>query len=206
MISKFKLFLLISIALFFFQCTTESREPVGFAGPETIENGDTMAFTIPSFEFKDQNGKTIKNEDLKGKIYALSFFFTSCPGTCPVVMGNLTAVHSGFKDEPNFQILSVSIDPNTDQQDVLKTYGKGLEIDENRWSLVRNSEEYTHDFIKTRLYQPLIKDKSAPGGFDHSSRVLLVDGKGRLRNFYEGTNKKELDLLIEDAKTLLLEN
>ena len=143
------------------------------------------------------------NKDLKGKIHVMAFFFTSCPGTCPVITGNLLALHQKFKDNENVHIVSVSIDPNNDTFARLKEYANGYGIDTKSWSFLRGDEAYTHDFMEQRLYQSVVKDKNVPGGFDHSSNVLLVDKEGRLRSFYEGTDKSQIDVLIKDVASLL---
>ena len=196
----FKLFVSVSVLLLMFACS--EREPVGFTGPYEVVNGDTVRFTIPQFEFYNQDSITTTNKDLAGKFYVMSFFFSSCPGTCPIITGNLTAVHQEFKDNDKVHIASISIDPNYDSYSRLREYAKGFEIDTKHWTFMRNNETYTHNFIQERLYQSVIKDPNAPGGFDHSSKILLVDDQGRLRKFYEGTDKKEIKKLIEDIKTL----
>lgn len=178
------------------------REPVGFTGPYEVVNGDTVRFTIPEYSFFNQDSVPTTNADFKGKYHVMTFFFSHCPGTCPIITGNLTAVHEAFKDNENVHIVSISIDPDYDNCARLREYAKGFEIDTKRWSFLKSTETYTHDFVQNRLYQSVIKDPNAPGGFDHSSKILLVDDQGRLRKFYEGTDKKEIEILIEDLKSL----
>ena len=196
-----KIYLLLHIASFLLSCS--EKELVGFTGPFEVVNGDTIRFTIPKYELYNQDSVLTTNKDLKGKIHVMAFFFTSCPGTCPVITGNLLALHQKFKDNENVHIVSVSIDPNNDTFARLKEYANGYGIDTKSWSFLRGDEAYTHDFMEQRLYQSVVKDKNVPGGFDHSSNVLLVDKEGRLRSFYEGTDKSQIDVLIKDVASLL---
>ena len=47
---------------------------------------------IPDFEFINQNGDTITNEDYLGKVYVIEYFFTNCPSICPIMNENLKEV------------------------------------------------------------------------------------------------------------------
>ena len=194
--------LIMSFSLVTFFACSES-EPVGFTGPSEIVDGDTLRFKIPAFEFYNQDSVLTTNQAFEGKIYVMAFFFSSCPGVCPVITGNLTAVHQAFKDNEKVRLASISIDPTYDNCERLRTYAEGFDIDTKHWFFLKKDEAYTHDFMQKRLYQSVVKDPNAPGGFDHSSRVLLIDEQGRLRKFYEGTDKKEIKQLIEDIETLL---
>jgi protein SCO1/2 len=46
---------------------------------------------------------------------------------------------------------------------------------------------------------------AGPGDFIHSDRFVLVDGKGRIRGYYSGTDPDEVDKLIKDIKIILRE-
>ena len=64
-------------------------------GPYTISvSGDTVYHTIPNFEFTNQQGKTISEKDLEGKIYVANFFFATCPTVCPKMNEQ---VHKSFR-------------------------------------------------------------------------------------------------------------
>jgi protein SCO1/2 len=49
------------------------------------------------------------------------------------------------------------------------------------------------------------EDPGAPGGFDHSGHIALIDRKRQIRGFYDGTDPEKVDLLIEDIAILLKE-
>jgi protein SCO1 len=200
---KNKVFFVLAICLFAFSCKEKAK--IGFTGPFDVVNGDTVHFEIPAFEFYNQDSVLFTNKNLKNKIYVMSFFFSSCPSMCPMITKNLTKVHEKFKDNPAIQIASITIDPNYDNCKKLKLYSNGFEIDNARWNFLRNTEEYTHEFIQKKLYQSVVKDPNAPGGFDHSSKVLLVDNQGRLRKFYDGTEVEKIDELIADIEVLVAE-
>jgi len=77
---------------------------------------------VEDFSFINQNGKTISNRDVDGKVYVAEYFFTTCKGICPKMNANMRRVYDAFKDEPDFMILSHTCMPETDSVPVLKAY------------------------------------------------------------------------------------
>jgi protein SCO1 len=77
---------------------------------------------VEDFSFINQNGKTISNRDVDGKVYVAEYFFTTCKGICPKMNANMRRVYDAFKDEPGFMILSHTCMPETDSVPVLKAY------------------------------------------------------------------------------------
>ena len=62
-----------------------------------------------------------------------------------------------------------------------------------------------HD-ISIDYFSTIIEDDEAPGGFNHSGYIILIDPKGHVRSYCIGTEEKEVDDLIKDIKKLLIEN
>ena len=44
---------------------------------------------IDDFKLINQNNDTVTNEIYDGKIYVADFFFTTCPGICPIMKENM---------------------------------------------------------------------------------------------------------------------
>ena len=60
--------------------------------------------SAPSFSLTNQDGKTISNEDLKGKVHVVEFFFSTCPTICPIMNQNMLKIEKEFlsHDEASF--------------------------------------------------------------------------------------------------------
>ena len=72
-------------------------------GEKKLEADDLLKMgKVPGFEFVDQHGNTITNEDYKGKVYVVEFFFTTCPTICPVMTGNMVKIQNKFKRNEDF--------------------------------------------------------------------------------------------------------
>jgi protein SCO1/2 len=65
------------------------------------------------FQLTDQNNKKITNKDMLGKVYLVEFFFSKCPTICPVMNTNMRAIEDEINN-PDFGIISISIDPEND--------------------------------------------------------------------------------------------
>ncbi len=168
------------------------------------DNQDTVYHSIADFAFVNQVGDTIRKEDMAGKIYVADFFFTSCPTICPVMKKEMLRVYEQFKGNPNFRILSHSIDPSHDTQAVLKDYAEKLGVpDAATWNFLTGDQEKIFEIGQTSYLTTTMADDMEPGGFLHSGAFLLVDQQGRIRGVYDGTKTDQVDRLLADIPKLL---
>ena len=168
------------------------------------DNQDTVYHSIADFAFVNQVGATIRKEDLAGKIYVADFFFTTCPTICPVMKKEMLRVYEQFKGDPNFRILSHSIDPSHDTQAVLKDYAEKLGVpDAATWNFLTGDQEKIFEIGQTSYLTTTRADDMEPGGFLHSGAFLLVDQQGRIRGVYDGTKTDQVDRLLADIPKLL---
>jgi protein SCO1/2 len=168
------------------------------------DNQDTVYHSIADFAFVNQVGDTIRKEDMAGKIYVADFFFTTCPTICPIMKKEMLRVYEQFKGEPNFRILSHSIDPTHDTQAVLKDYAEKLGVpDAATWNFLTGDQEKIFEIGQTSYMTTTMADELEPGGFLHSGAFLLVDQQGRIRGVYDGTKTEQVDRLLADIPKLL---
>ena len=206
---KSLLFLLIPLALAI-SCsapsekTSETAELPILGERYVDDNQDTVYHSIADFAFVNQVGDTIRKEDMAGKIYVADFFFTTCPTICPVMKKEMLRVYEQFKGDPNFRILSHSIDPSHDTQAVLKDYAEKLGVpDAATWNFLTGDQEKIFEIGQTSYLTTTMADDMEPGGFLHSGAFLLVDQQGRIRGVYDGTKTEQVDRLLADIPKLL---
>ena len=168
------------------------------------DNQDTVYHKIADFAFVNQLGDTITQADMAGKVYVADFFFTTCPTICPVMKKEMLRVFEKYKDQPNFKILSHSIDPTHDTQEVLKDYAEKLGIeDASTWNFLTGDQEKIFEMGQTSYLTTAMSDQAEPGGFLHSGAFLLIDQEGRIRGVYDGTKSDQVDRMISDIPKLL---
>lgn len=165
--------------------------------------GDTTQHYIPDFTFINQDGVSMGRSDMQGKITIFDFFFTSCPSICPVMSSEMERVQDMFRDEPQVQIMSISIDPEYDSPEVLKEYANKHQAKSGKWYFLSGPVDQTYQLAKCGFIIPTINGNGVPDDFVHSDKFVLVDDLGRIRGYYSGTNREDVDLLMLETKVLL---
>ena len=158
--------------------------------------------TISDFSFTNQNGKSITQKDYEGKIYVADFFFTSCKSICPKMTTNLVEVQKAFLDNSKVKLLSFSVMPDVDSVSVLKEYAKINSVIDSKWNLVTGDKKAI--YAMARKSYLAVKQGKPEELYDmvHTENFVLVDSKRRIRGFYDGTKKEEIQRLIEDINWL----
>jgi protein SCO1/2 len=164
---------------------------------------DTKLHQIPSFAFVNQQGKTITEKTVHGKIYVADFFFTSCPGICPMLTQNMRLIQDAFKNSPDVLLLSHSVMPEYDSVAVLKNYADHHGIVSQNWHLLTGKREEIYAIARKSYFADedlgLKKDGNA---FLHTENFILIDQNRHIRGIYKGTSRFEVNQLIEDIKLL----
>lgn len=151
---------------------------------------------IADFTFTNQNGKKITQEDYKNTIYVADFFFTTCPTICPIMTDNMVWLQEKIKDLPNVKLLSHSVTPDIDSVPVLKEYAIKKGVIDSKWNLVTGNKKDIY-YIARKSYLAVETGKPEElYDMVHTENFILIDKKGRIRGFYDGTN---LDQPTEDG-------
>jgi protein SCO1/2 len=163
---------------------------------------------IPPFAFPNQEGKIITDKDVAGDVYVVEYFFTTCKGICPKLNVNMKKVAEDFAGEPNFRILSFTVDPGTDSVARMKHYADSLGADPKRWWFLTGRKDSLYLLARNGYHVDDQKNNPLNIGeqFLHTQLFALVDKNGRLRKIYDGLKKDELQEMEEDITGLLKEN
>jgi len=204
---RITLFLVSLVAMATWSCgsNTEIKEgPLPKLGNFYLDGQDTVYHQIADFEFVNQMGDAISSNTVKGKVYVADFFFTSCPTICPIMKKEMLRVFEKYDGNPEFLILSHSIDPTYDTQEVLRDYSQKLGIeDATTWNFLTGDQEKIFEIGQTSYLTTAMADQVEPGGFLHSGAFILVDQEGHIRGVYDGTKADQVDRLMADIPKLL---
>ena len=175
--------------------------------PEWIEKNDpaySSIHRIPAFSFTDQDGKTITEKTVDGKIYVADFIFTRCGSICPKMTGNMSLLQEKFKDNNEVLLLSHSVTPEMDSVPVLIKYAAANGIISGKWHLLTGKEEDIYDLAKKQYFAgDTIGYYQTGNEFLHTENFILVDKFRRIRGVYNGTLGLEMERLEDDINTLL---
>jgi protein SCO1/2 len=201
-------FSIIVISLFYTALKPKKSLPIfnpSDVNPELVDT--TVQYvskyhTIADFSFTNQNGRTITQKDYEGKIYVADFFFTTCKSICPKMTTNLVDVQKAFLDNPKVKLLSFTVMPDIDNVSVLKEYAKINGVVDSKWNLVTGDKKAIYTMARKSYLA--VKQGKPDEQYDmvHTENFVLVDSKKRVRGFYDGTNKEEIQRLIQDIKWL----
>ncbi len=182
----------------------------------SIENDKLVKIgPVPKFELLNQDNLKISNETYKGKVYVLEFFFSTCPSICPKMNQSMLQIEKTFFGNPNFGIVSITIDPEHDTSAVLKAHRELLGVKSSNWNFLTGDKTYIFDLSNKGFNLYAGQNNKAQGGFEHSGLFALIDKKGNIRCrkdefgnpilYYDGLEKKGVRDIQQDIAILLKE-
>lgn len=175
--------------------------------PEWLDATDPklkQIHTIAPFRLVNQDGDTITEQDLEGKIYVVNFFFTICPSVCPKMTANLERVQEAFANDDSILLVSHTVMPWVDSVATLQEFAQRKGIKSQKWHLLTGEKSalYTlgrQSYFADEGFGKVVTDES---DFLHTENVVLVDTELRIRGVYNGTLPLEMSRLIEDIDKL----
>ena len=158
---------------------------IGFGMSYFKENLYTV-MKVPEFELTNQKNRKISDKDMIGKVYLVEFFFSRCPTICPVMNSNMKVIQREIND-PNFGIVSISIDPDNDTPEILKEHAKMIGVNSPNWHFLTGKRSYIGNLADQ--FNIYVGDENDEGeSLNHSGMIALVDQEGNIRCRYNKDN------------------
>jgi protein SCO1/2 len=156
----------------------------------------------PDFTLTDQDGKLLSLRDLRGQVAVVTFIFTTCTDTCPMLTAKLVGIQRRLgPDESKVRFVGITVDPLNDSPAVLKKYGQAHSADPAHFAFLTGSLKQIDDV--TQGYA-IYHKKQATGSVDHTFLTSIIDPGGTLRVQYLGARLDPKEFL-GDLKSLLSE-
>ena len=178
-------------------------------------------YAIPKIVNRIQNGNVVKGDRLdsvsnNGTISDKLVVIGPAPKfECPKMNKNLIEVQNQFFGNPNFGIVSITIDPEHDTAEVLKAHAELLGVKSSNWHFLTGDKKYIYDLANKGFNLYAGENSKVNGGFEHSGFFALIDKKGNIRCrkdeygnpilYYEGIEKEGVRDIKEDIAILLRE-
>ena len=134
----------------------------------------------PDFALISQDGALVKLADFRGKVVAVTFIFTKCTDTCPVLTPMMSFVQDrlGADFGSKITFVSITVDPERDSPQVLREYGEAFGANFVGWTFVTGSPSDIRDV--TRRYG-VFATKADNSNVDHTFLTSIIDPRGILR-------------------------
>jgi protein SCO1/2 len=158
--------------------------------------------TIADFSLINQNGKTVTQDTYNDKIYIADFFFTTCQTICPIMTDHMVILQNKLKHDPDVMLLSHTVTPKIDSVAQLKKYALNKGVLDTKWNLVTGDKKEIYELARKSYLA--VKSYGDGGDYDmiHTENFILVDQKKRIRGYYDGTRKEDIELLLSDIDIL----
>ena len=158
---------------------------------------------ILDFNLVNHLGDTVTLADVQGQILVVDFFFTRCATICPLMTKNLQRIHDRLGPDAPVQLMSHSVTPVADSVSVLSAYADKHGADPDLWWFLTGEKSEIYTLARKSYFSCLDEGDGGFQDFVHTENIVLVDEKGRLRGFYDGTDSKSMSQLFNDLQVLL---
>ena len=162
----------------------------------------TKDHTIADFELTNQNGEKITNKNYKDKIYVADFFFTRCQTICINMAYNMGELQNLYKKDTDIMFLSHSVTPEIDSVTVLKEYADRKGVIDGKWNITTGAKKHIYELARKSYFAVLDEGTGDENDFIHTEQFVLVDKEKRIRGYYDGTEKEDMEKLKKDIVLL----
>jgi protein SCO1/2 len=168
---------------------------------------------VPAFMLVDQTGEQFTRDDLLAadKTYVVGFVFTSCPSICPAISRAMLMFQEQIersKLSDRVELLTVTVDPQTDTPEVLAAYAEQLGADLSNWRFLTGDQAAIEGFVVDGFHLAVgEREDKAPGVYDiaHSTKLALVDRFGHIRGYYSIDDEGLAELYHRTVRTIRVE-
>jgi len=161
---------------------------------------------VPDFSLTERSGEKVSLAELRGKIWIADFIYTSCTDTCPLQTAMMAKLQVEYSSKPNFQLVSVTVDPERDTPQTLSRYAARHNADAKRWFFLTGQRDRIIRLIQDGFHLSVAAPPSgaeSTGTIPHSPRFVLIDKDARIRGYYDSRELEAFVRLKNDVETLL---
>jgi protein SCO1 len=149
-----------------------------FVAGRSSSVGPAIASVGGPFHLVDQDGKSVSDADMKGRLFLVFFGFTHCPDVCPTTLFDMSQMlHALGPDAGRIGVLFVTVDPERDTPAVLKDYLSSF--DPHLRGLTGDPAAVDAALKAYRVYAKKVPLKDGDYTMDHTAVVYLMDKNGR---------------------------
>lgn len=189
--------------LFVTRMSPDSSGATGAPPPKEAQPGDE----VPNFTLTNQDGKQIRLHNYRGKALLVTFIYTRCPlpEYCTLMSNNFAQIDRQLQQNPEVyartHLLSISIDPQYDTPQVLRSYGAAhTERYENEtfahWEFASGEQmKDMAQFFGLRYF-------AEQDQIIHGLKTVIIKPDGKVAKVYTGNEWKPEDVLNELKQAL----
>ncbi len=167
---------------------------------------DTIYHVIRDFKLLNQDADIVSFPADSNQITVVNFFFSRCPSFCSAMNKEMARVAKINNGNRLLRFLSISVDPEYDQPDVLKAYSKQYLAENKKWDFLTGDKNFIYSLAKEDFLVDAIQDMTKKLNFIHSPMIIVLDSKKRIRGYYDSTGgNDQMNLLVDEIRVLIAE-
>jgi cytochrome oxidase Cu insertion factor (SCO1/SenC/PrrC family) len=185
--------LVIGTSMWIRSSRKEAFQAVGAERPEVLMTlGKDLTAT-------NQEGRQVSLSELKGKVWLALEFFASCPQCAKRNYTDLLKLYAEFKDDPNFHMVCISIDPETDGVEELQAYAEALEADSANWWFLTGPKDELHSYLRNEMKFLDVRERVDPEAIALEGRYAHDLGLELYRPGWEMVDKTDLAWAAQES-------
>ena len=163
---------------------------------------------IPPFSLTNQHSGEFGSKDLEGKIWVANFIFTSCATECPLISRRMREIQDTFAGDDRVELVSISVDPRTDNPERLARYADAFQAGE-KWNFLTGDIKTIRN-VSSKGFMVVTPDSLNEATsvrkarqLLHSEKIAVVDQLGVVRFFASGLHPSAGKQVVEVVRKLL---
>ena len=164
-------------------------------------NQQESTHRVPPFILTDQDSSQFSSEKLSGEIYVTAFFSLNCTNNCQQRIIEMRRVQSALA-ATDLKLVGITTNPAQDGPFQLKQYAYDRELEGEMWHLLTGDAAVIEELARCGYFSLGEEAAAYSSPNSYGTHLVLVDGKGQIRGFYEAENREEIDRLIIEIQVL----
>lgn len=115
---------------------------------------------------------------------------------------HMSELQEFYKDDQEIMFLSHSVTPVIDSVPVLKKYAIENGVIDGKWNLTTGLKTHIYDLARKNYFAVLDEGDGDENDFIHTEQFVLIDKERRIRGFYDGTEKEDMEKIKKDITIL----
>ena len=163
---------------------------------------------VPPFTLTNQLALPFSLTNLLGNVWIADVIFTTCPMSCERMTQRMQTIANEISSRAPVKFVSITAHPAFDTPTVLKKYAERHGIDQSRWHFLTGIKQDVYGLSVNGMKFSVLDNTNRvipEDLFIHSTQFALVDKRGKIRGYFEGTEEEDRKQLLIAVKKLARE-
>lgn len=166
---------------------------------------DTIYHQIKNVKLVNVLGDTLKFDDIKKQLIVVNFFYSRNQSPLKEMNLRLQGLNEEYKDNSIIRFISISVDPDFDNTQVLAKYALNIGAKPNKWDVLVADSSVVYPLAKQQFFVNALRSNRNKEDFIFSNQFILLDADHRIRGYYTGTSSDEVKKMSDEMKVLITE-